>query len=94
MKVSELPGRGRTGGVVHQVLTTLGLGKGDHIPDVGAVGEDADNAVKAKGDSPVGWRPVAEGVQHVSKALLDNLGWDLEDILENVFLKLRLMDTD
>jgi hypothetical protein len=84
----------RSRGVIHQVLTPLGLGEGNDITDLRAAREEADQPVKAKGDAAVRGSPVGEGFQHIPKSFLNNIFRDFKEIFEDLFLQFRLVDTN
>jgi hypothetical protein len=69
-----LLGDGR-GGVHEQVAAILRHGEGDDFADVRFVGQEHDDAVDAGGDSAVGRRAVAEGVDHPGEFGVDDAPW-------------------
>ena len=50
--------------------------------------------VEAEGDAAVRRRAVSEGFQHVAEAGLDQFGRNLQDLLEDEFLHVGLMNAD
>ena len=83
-----------SGAIGHQVLSLLGLGKGNDVPDAFSPGENGNHAVQAEGDSPVRGGAVGKGFQHVAESAFNDLGGDLENFLEDFFLKIGLVDPD
>ncbi len=74
---AQLLGRDGSGRLGHEVLATLRLGEGNDVANRTATGEHRHHAVKAEGDTTVGWRTVREGFQHVTKATFNNVLGDL-----------------
>ena len=93
-EVPQLLLGGASGAIGHQVLSLLGLGKGNDVPDAFSPGENGNHAVQAEGDSPVRGGAVGKGFQHVAESAFNDLGGDLENFLEDFFLKIGLVDPD
>jgi len=77
----------------HGVGSTLGLGKGYHLPDVGLASQEHHQAIDARGDAAVGWRAEFKRLEHVAKLLFGI--FDVKpDQLEHLFLDLTAVDPD
>ncbi len=78
MQFLELLWLGRGGGIGHHIPGSLVLGEGDHLADIGFVGQQHDQPVDAGSHAAVRRRAELEGFQHVPELALGFLFADPE----------------
>src|SRR5437868_6619390 len=94
MQIAELPGLDGSRGIGHEIGAFGRLGKCDDVSDAGCSTQDRDETVKPERNTAVGRGAITERFEHVAEAQLGFVWRNLEDLLEDRFLDVRLMDTD